>query len=176
MLGVVALEELNNMGLNKRKIFIIASSALVVGGVGYFIYSKFRNKNEIARIHAALDGRENAYGTIEDFADVFNGLPYIKDMKAKNPNIILLIPDYVTVYRKALHQAISGAGTDESAIKNIFRKLRDKVQIAQVADSYQRNYSENLLDALKGDMDVDDEEMRELNDIMISKPAFRVSK
>lgn len=164
------------MKINKRNIIIIGSSVLVASSVGYYIYAKIRNKREINEIHAALDGKVGAYGSIEDFADVFSGETYVNEKKAQHPNLILLKGEYITAYRKALNNAISGFGTDEDAIKGVFRKLKDRVQIAQVADSYQRNYKENLLDALMGDMDPDDQEMKDLKDIMINKLAYRVSK
>lgn len=162
--------------MNKRKILIISSSVLVAGGLGYYIYTRFRNKKEIREIHAKLDGREGAYGSIEDFAEVFSGTPYINDMKAKHKNLILLRDEPITAFRMQLNDAIAGLGTDEDAIKGVFRTLKDRVHMAQVAASYQKHYNENLLDALKGEMDVDDSEMKELLEIMMSKPAFRTSK
>jgi len=97
-------------------------------------------------------------------------------MKSKYDNLIFLKPQYITENRKKLYDAIQYWGTDESTIKEVFRKLKDRLHIAQVAASYQKNYGENLLDALKGEMDVNDKEMKELRDIMINKYAFRVSK
>jgi len=161
--------------MNKRNIIIIISSVVVASGVGYIVYTKIRNRNEINKIHASLDGNEGAYGSVEDFADVFSGTSYISNMKSKYPSLILLIDKYVSGYRKELRDAISGAGTDEDAIKSIFRKFKDRVQVAQVAESYKKYYGENLLDAIKGEMDNDETEMKELSEIMIGKPAFRLA-
>ena len=76
--------------MNKRNIFIILGSSIVVGGVGYFVYSKFRNKREIREIHAKLDGHQGSYGSIEDFMEVFNGNSYVQKMKNTHNNIIQL--------------------------------------------------------------------------------------
>ena len=160
----------------KTKILIGISSALIASGLGYFAYSKIRNKREINLIHAKLDGRDGAYGSIEDFNDVFSGASYLSTLKSKYENLIMLRGEFVTKFRKDLYDAIDGWGTDTGAIKSVFSKLKDRVQIAQIADSYQRNYNENLLEALKGDMDVDDDTMKELLDIIINKPAFRLNK
>ena len=162
--------------MNKRNILIVTSSVLVASGLSYVVYTKFRNSNEINAIHAALDGAEGSYGSIEDFANVFAGDTYLNDMKTKHKNLIMLKDEYVTQFRKVLYDAIRYFGTDEDAIKDIFNKLKDRVAIAQVAASYQKKYGENLLDALKGEMDVDDQEMKDLKDIMIRKYAFRVNK
>jgi hypothetical protein len=162
--------------MNKRKILIIASSTLLASGLGYFIYTKFRNKKEISTIHKVLDENEGAYGSVEDFADVFTGDKYIRDLQSKYSNLILLRPEFITAYRTALYKAIQYWGTDEDAIKDVFRKLKDRVQVAQVSASYQKNYGQNLLDALKGDMDGDEETMREIESIVMDMPAFRLNK
>lgn len=162
--------------MNKRKIIIIVSSVVAASGIGYLTYTRVRNKKEINQIHAALDGRDGSYGTIEDFSYVFEGTPYINKMKSKYPNLILLKGDYVTDYRKKLYNAMWGVGTDTDAIKGVFRTLKDKIQIAQIAESYQKNYGVGLLDALKDDMDVNGDDMKQLHDIMIQKPAFRIDK
>lgn len=162
--------------MKKRNILILTSSIALVSVGGFVIYTKYRNNNEINTIHAELDGAEGSYGSIEDFADVFSGDTYVKDMKTKHRNIIMLKDEYVTNYRTALYNAIQYWGTDEAVLKDVFRKLKDRVAIAQVAASYQKHYNENLLDALKGEMDVDTQEMKDLKDIIISKYAFRVNK
>ncbi|MHA1988428.1 MAG: hypothetical protein ACW98D_17500 [Promethearchaeota archaeon] len=162
--------------MNKRNILIIASSTLVASGLGYFIYTKFRNKNEIAKIHKILDDEEGSYGSVEDYAQIFTGDKYVRDLQSKYNNLIMLRPDFITAYRKALNKAIQYWGTDEDAIKDVFRKLKDRVQVAQVSASYQKNYGENLLDALKGEMDGDEETMRELESIVMDMPAFRLNK
>jgi len=164
------------MAINKRNILIVASSILVASGVGYIAYTKIRNKGEINKIHAALDGASGSYGSIEDFANVFAGNTYVNDMKTKYKNLIMLKDDYVTALRLSLYKAIQYWGTDEAKIKDVFNKLKDRVAIAQVAASYQKYYGENLLDALKGEMDVGTQEMRDLKDIIIRKYAFRVNK
>jgi hypothetical protein len=164
------------MKLNKRKILIIAGSTVAVAGVTYFIYTRFRNKKEINEIHAILDSGTGRFGSVEDFSDVFSGTTYVNDMKLAHQNLILLKNDFVEMYRKALYNAIQYWGTDENAVKDVFRKLKDRVHIAQVAASYQINYGENLLDALKGEMDEDSEEMKEIFETMKNKPAYRIAK
>lgn len=162
--------------MGKRKILIIASSSIVGLGLGYFIYTKFRNKAEIKRIHKILDGASGAYGSLEDFSDVFTGSNYVNKMKSKYKNLILLKDSYVEGFRKQLHGAIAGAGTNEEVIKAVFNKLKDRVHVAQVAESYKKAYNEKLLTAIRSDIDDDDSEMRELVDIMSKKPAFRVNR
>ena len=68
--------------------------------------------------------------------------------------------------------AIIIEGDDEEAIKDVFRKLKDRVQVAEVSESYQKNYGENLLDALLGEMDADDKEMKDILGMMINKLAY----
>lgn len=162
--------------MNKQQIINITLGTLVVGSVGYFAYTKIRNAKEIKFIHAALEG-SGGYGTIKDFAKVFEGNTYIDSLKNKYPNVILLVNDAITTNRKALYKAIKGLGTDTDSVKNIFRNLKDKVQIAQVADSYQRNYKTNLLDAIMDEFAfrAGSDNAKELTEIMKSKPNFRVA-
>lgn len=164
--------------MNKKNIIITISSTLVASGLAYLTIVKIRNKKEINKIHSALDGRGGAYGTIEDFKDVFEGAAYLNKMQTKYKDLILLKGDYITDYRKKLYDAIDGIsyGTDTDTIKSIFRNLKDKVQIAQIADSYQRNYKISLLDAIKDEnsFKAGGSDMNELLDIMISKPNFRI--
>lgn len=162
--------------MDKRQIINITIGSLVVGSIGYFAYTKIRNAKEIKFIHTALEG-SGGYGTIKDFAKVFEGTTYVDSLKNKYPNVILLVNDAITTNRKALYEAIKGVGTDTDAVKNIFRSLKDKVQIAQVADSYQRNYKTNLLDAIMDEFAfrAGSDNAKELTEIMKAKPDFRVA-
>ena len=170
--------------MEKRRIITIISAAVVVGGAGYFTYTSIRNKNEKNQIFKILDSDVGSYGGVEDFSDVFAGDAYINKIKLKYPTIIKLKDTYVTDARKELYDAIrrvvgwgddSGFGTNEEAIKAVFRSLKDKIQIAQVAQSYRNNYKINLLEALKGEMDVKSDDMKELFNIIKAKPNFRVN-
>ncbi len=162
--------------MNKRNILIgVGTVALISGGV-YFAYTNIRNKGEIKKINEILDTNTGSFGSVEDFANVFAGDTYISQYKLKYPNLILLINDYVTGYRKEIHNAIAGAGTNEDAIKSVFLKFKDKVQLAQIAASYKKYYGENLLDALKGEMDVSDQTMKDLRNIINNLPNYRIVK
>jgi hypothetical protein len=160
----------------KRKIIIAISSTIVVAGVAYIIARRQRNKKRINQIHAILDNRSGQYGSIKDFSDLFSGAAFVNTAKSKKSNIILLRDEYVTLNRKRLNAAIKGAGTDEDAIKDVFRALKDKVQMAQVAESYRKNYNINLLEDMLGDMDEDSADMNDIRDIIMSKPNYRVTK
>ena len=170
--------------MEKKTVITIISSAVVLGGVGYLTYTSIRNKKEKNQIFEILNSNTGGYGGVEDFSDVFTGDAYINKIKLKYPTIIKLKDTYVTDARKELYNAIkrvvgwgddSGFGTNEEAIKAVFRSLKDKIQIAQVAQSYRNNYSENLLEALKGEMDVKSDDMKELFNIIKAKPNFRVN-
>lgn len=161
--------------MNKRKIIIISSASVVGIAISYFAFIKIRNNKEIKFIISELEGT-GGYGSIQDFAKIFAGSSYINEIKAKNPNIILLKNDYITKYRKELYDAIDGVGTDVDAVKSVFRNLKDKIQIAQIADSYQRNYKINLLDAILDEsaFKSGSNDANELLNIMKSKLNYRI--
>lgn len=164
--------------MTKKNVAIILGTTLVVGGISYLIYRKYRNKQLIIAINNVLENRLTANGDIRDFGDVWAGDAYINKAieVAKNNgySIILLNDSAITKYRKELYDftigGLFGWGTDESGIKSVFNKLRDKVAIAQVAKSFQDNYKKNLGVVLQERLNED--ENKELNDIISVKPAF----
>ncbi len=161
--------------MNKRNLIITSSSIIVISGLAYVIYSKIRNKKELDAMYLAIKNGNDEFGTIEDFSDILTGAPYVAKMKAAHKKLILLKDEFVTKFRKELYDAISGLGTDTEAIKNVFSSLKDHVHIAQVAESYKKNYDESLLSALNDDIASDEPEMEEITTIIRNKPAYRVA-
>lgn len=164
--------------ITKRNVAIILGTTLVVGGVSYLLYRKYRNKRLMIAVNYVLENREAANGDIRDFGDVWAGDAYITkttELAKKNGYPIILLNDSaITKYRKELYDftlgGLFGWGTDENGIKSVFNKLRDKVAIAQVAKSFQDNYKQNLGVVLQSRLNED--ENKELNDIVSVKPAF----
>ncbi len=67
--------------------------------------------------------------------------------------LIVLKPEYAKKYAKALKDADGGwfGDDDESAVSRVFaERLKDKVQVSQVATYFQNSYDEGLYDFLQG--------------------------
>lgn len=62
-------------------------------------------------------------------------------------------------------------GDDEDKIYGVFRELKDKVQVAQVAAAYQQLYKENLIDKLHNKFT--GSEVKKVLDIVKPLPSFR---
>lgn len=160
------------------KIFIgITSVALVGGGIATSIENSNKSKLK-SLILSSIDGRVSATGTIKDFQDVFNGDSYIDSVMSKlsGKPFVKLKDEYVTKYRTELFNAIDGIGTNDESIKSVFSSLKDKIAIAQVAQSYKNHYKENLLDAILGDVSVGSAVGIELNNAILLKPNYRILK
>jgi hypothetical protein len=170
--------------LTKRNILIASGLAVSVTSLIILIRRKTFGKKLAGYINAKLEGRESLYGTIKDYGDVFSGDAYISKVSAKvqkdyngKYDFWKLKDEFVTKYRKKLYDAMesgTGFGTWEADVIDVFNSLRDKVSIAQVAQSYKTAYNKNLLDTMLGEMDDDSNAMKEINDIITTKLPFRL--
>lgn len=186
----MATKKILGIELNKRNILIASGLTIAVIGTIVIIRRRTFGKKLSAYISAKLEGRSNLYGTIKDFEDVFSGQTYIDKVdtiiKQSHPNnaFIKLKDEFVTKYRKDLYDGMekgtwsdawTGYGTDEEKVKAIFKKLNDKVAVAQVAASYQKAYGRNLLDVLLDEMDETGTDMKEINDNVSTKLPYRLT-
>lgn len=145
----------------------------VVGTLGaLFTYRYFRNKYLYKQIIESIQGGVDQYGDLRDFQAYFSGKQYLDSLNA-SWNYIMLDSANITKYRKQLHDAIDGAGTNEALLKSVFNQLKDGVQIAQVSQSYLTNYKENLLDAITGDIGLSGSDAKDLYNIILTKPKYR---
>lgn len=181
---------MKNILLNKKTLLIASGLTIATIGAVIIIRRRTFGKNLSLTIAAKLEGRENLYGNIKDYEDVFSGKSYIDKVRGivnkNHPTLdfLMLNPTYVTKYRTELYNAMekgnwqdffTGYGTIEEVVKDVFKKLNDKVAIAQVAQSYQDNYKKNLLSVMEEEMDVDSDDMKEINDNISTKLPFRLT-
>ena len=160
---------------NSRKVLIAGGITVVLVGTGFLIYRKWRNKQLVIALNNVLENRTNQYGDIRDFGDVFSGDTYInkvEDIAKKNGYaIIKLNREAITKRRKQMDDAITGFTEDEDKIYGIFNDLRDKVAIAQIAQSYKdSNKGLTLLAELTKVLNKD--EIQKVTDIVSEKAAF----
>jgi len=62
-------------------------------------------------------------------------------------------------------------GDNEDQVYSVFRKLKDKVQVAQVAKAYQNDHGVNLIDKLKERLDK--KEIKQVLAIVKALPSYR---
>lgn len=66
--------------------------------------------------------------------------------------LILLHNAAASRYAKDIQDSFSIWGDDEQRIFGVFRSLKDKVQLSQVASAYQSKYKTNLIDVLSDNL------------------------
>ncbi|WP_452223682.1 hypothetical protein [Lacinutrix chionoecetis] len=79
-----------------------------------------------------------------------------KVLQAVNREVLVLKTSTASRYADQIHKAWGSwyeGGDDEEKVYGVFRRLKDKVQVSQVAKAYQENYSKNLIDTLKDRFD-----------------------
>ena len=77
-------------------------------------------------------------------------------MQAVNREVLVLKTSTASRYADQIHKAWGSwyeGGDDEEKVYGVFRKLKDKVQVSQVAKAYQETFSKNLIDTLKDRFD-----------------------
>lgn len=107
----------------------------------------------------------------EDAFDIHYVDEVLKKVKGK---VLTIKRSAATKYAERIHDAWGAwyeGGDDETKVYGVFRELKDKVQVSQVAKSYQDTYNENLIDKLNDRFS--DSEVKTVLDIVNPLPAYR---
>lgn len=74
---------------------------------------------------------------------------YIESLKDQiRGNLLLLKSTAANRHAADIHSAWSWIDDNENKVYAVFRKLKDKAQVSQIAKAYQANYGANLIDQL----------------------------
>lgn len=99
-----------------------------------------------------------------------------KVLQAVNSEVLVLKTSTASRYADQIHKAWGSwyqGGDDEEEVYGVFRKMKDKVQVSQVAKAYQETYSKNLIDTLKDRFDK--EEITIVLNIVKALPNYRTA-
>ena len=99
-----------------------------------------------------------------------------KVLQTVNREVLVLKTSTASRYADQIHKAWGSwyqSGDDEEQVYGIFRKMKDKVQVSQVAKAYQETYSKNLIDTLKNRFDK--EEITIVLNIVKALPNYRTA-
>jgi len=99
-----------------------------------------------------------------------------KVLQSVNKEVLVLKTSTASKYADQIYKAWGSwyqGGDDEEKVYSVFRKMKDKVQVSQVAKSYQDTYSKNLIDTLKDRFDK--EEITIVLNIIKALPNYRTS-
>ena len=95
-------------------------------------------------------------------------------LKKINAQVLVLKKEVAIRWAKEIHAAWGAwyeGGDDENKVYGVFRSLKDKVQVSQVARAYQELYGENLVDKLYDKFD--ESEIKKVLGIVRGLPAYR---
>ena len=95
-------------------------------------------------------------------------------VRSTGRQILTLKNEVATDYANQINAAWGSwwsGGDDEQKVYSVFRKLRDKVQVSQLANAYLRNFGVNLIDKLNERLD--EKEIQKVLAIIKPLPAFR---
>ena len=95
----------------------------------------------------------------------------LKKVKGK---VLTLNKNAASKFADRIHNAWGAwyeGGDDETKVYGVFRELKDKVQVSQVAKAYQEAYAENLIDKLNDRFG--DSEVKTVLDIIKPLPTYR---
>ena len=107
----------------------------------------------------------------EDAFDIHFVDEVLKKVKGK---VLTLSKSAATKFAERIHGAWGAwyqGGDDETKVYAVFRELKDKVQVSQVAKAYQDAYAENLIDTLNDRFG--DSEVKKVLDIIKPFPTYR---
>lgn len=99
-----------------------------------------------------------------------------KVLQTVNREVLVLKTSTASRYADQIHKAWGSwyqGGDDEEQVYGVFRKMKDKVQVSQVAKAYQETYSKNLIDTLKDRFDK--EEITIVLHIVKALPNYRTA-
>jgi hypothetical protein len=99
-----------------------------------------------------------------------------KVLQTVNREVLVLKTSTTSRYADQIHKSWGSwyqGGDDEEQVYGVFRKMKDKVQVSQVAKAYQETYSKNLIDTLKDRFDK--EEITIVLNIVKALPNYRTA-
>ena len=99
-----------------------------------------------------------------------------KVLQTVNREVLVLKTSTASRYADQIHKAWGSwyqGGDDEEKVYGVFRKMKDKVQVSQVAKAYQETYSKNLIDTLKDRFEKD--EITIVLNIIKALPNYRTA-
>ena len=162
----------------KQNILIISGGAVFVLLIGSVIVGNRNRKQErltsklLSALSAKIEPIKNGLGSQNAF-----DVNYLDNVLQKvNAQVLVLKESSAEYYAKQIKSGFLPwyrGGDDEDKIYGVFRQLKDKVQVSQVAKAYQQEESKNLIDVLKERFGKD--EIKIVLDIVSAKPNYRTA-
>jgi len=158
----------------ENKPHLTSLSLLLIAGLTLSVQGSIRRKNRDKKTSMLLEILSgSAQPTRETLAGekAFDIHFVPRLLRSVNGTLLLLSPEAAKSYARQVHGVWSFWGDDEQQLYGIFRKLKDKAQISQLAASYQELFGVNLIDKLSSRLN--QKELSTLLSIVNKLPNYR---
>lgn len=160
----------------KRQGYYIAATVtgLLLAGAAYAHYDRKRKDKVAAALLREVTRTIQPATTGLLAEDAFDIHYPDKILRQVSGQVLTLKQESASRLAERIHNswgAWYSGGDTENLVYAVFRELKDKVQVAQVAKAYQDNYKENLIDKLYDRFDAD--EIKKVLAIVGPLPAYR---
>lgn len=156
-----------------HKIGISSAVGLLVVTIGYV---SIRAKQRDGRYTVILQAISNILTDLEgglDTTKAFDLQYKARVLQSVSQTVITLKKQTATWYASQIYDALTPwyLNDDEEKIYGVFRSLKDKVQVSQLANAYQEEYASNLIDLLKDRLSTS--EVKIIMGIVAKLPPYR---
>ena len=100
-------------------------------------------------------------------------IQYADEITKKVKGVLWLKSEQANKYAKQIYGAWGVMDDDEDAVYNVFRSMKDKVQVSQVSKAYATAYKTNLIDTLRNNLS--ETEISQVLQIIRPLPRYRVN-
>ncbi|WP_299212625.1 hypothetical protein [uncultured Dokdonia sp.] len=158
---------------NTHKVGIASVLGVLVLSVGYV---RIRAKQKDKRYTVLLEAISRVLGDIEgglDSTKAFDLQYKARVLQHVSQTVITLKKQTANQFAKQIYDALTPwyLNDDEEKIYGVFRALKDKLQVSQLAHSYQQEYGNNLIDVLKDRLSTS--EIKIIMGIVAKLPPYR---
>ena len=137
------------MVIGKNKLKIVGLISFLGLGLSIHVANNRKKKNALAKVFMRKLTELLEPGTAgllsEEAFDIYYAERILRNA---NRSVLVLHAQAAAKYAEEIHSAWAWYGDDENKVYAVFRKLKDKIQVSQVAKAYQDLYQENLIDKL----------------------------
>ncbi|WP_010520474.1 hypothetical protein [Aquimarina agarivorans] len=158
------------------KISGISLAVLFTGVTAFSVRQRIRD-HKTGILLNTIQSKINKGTKLLDAENAFDIKYLDKVLEQVSAKVLILQKKVAARYAKQIYSAWGSwyeGGDNEAQVYGIFRKLQDKVQVAQVSKEYQELYATNLIDTLKERFS--NAEIKEVLRIVAQLPNYRTIK
>jgi hypothetical protein len=159
--------------MNIRKRTLKIAGAIATAGFGITAYLIFDQRRKDALASSLWQELNKLLNPSTGLAsEVAFDVNYVDETARKVKGLIFIKANAALSYAKTIKSAWGLLNDDENKVYSVFRNLKDKVQVSQVAKAYAAEHKINLIEELKDRLS--DSELTTIITIVRALPPYRV--